>query len=109
MPFFPLLQPGADRRILLDIMDAEFFEQRGVRVDEADEQIAAGIAMTIDLHRLDVGDVPLLDMDLFDAELDRSCAGNAYLEFVRLTADRHRTLARLDTVVSYLVTSLQPH
>src|SRR3546814_18959433 len=74
MPFFPLLQPGADRRILLDIMDAEFFEQRGVRVGEADEQIAAGIAMKIDLHRRDVGDVLFLAMDVFAADLYRARA-----------------------------------
>src|SRR3546814_11285156 len=94
MPFFPLLQPGADRRILLDIMDAEFFEQRGVLVGEADEQIAAGIAMTIDLHRRDVGDVPFLEMDVFAADLDRARAGNAHFELVRVPADRHRLLAR---------------
>src|SRR3546814_20367395 len=58
----------SERRILLGRMDAEFVEQRGVRVGEADEQIAAGIAMTIDLHRRDVGDVPFLEMDVFAAD-----------------------------------------
>src|SRR3546814_4788817 len=79
-------------------MDAEFFEQRGVLVGEADEQIAAGIAMTIDLHRRDVGDVPFLEMDVFAADLDRARAGNAHFELVRVPADRHRLLAGLEHV-----------